>query len=209
MTPLNLAFSFCVFASDLFWSNVAQHAKKFDKNILKIWKLEFFFDFSLGMLQETTMRPIFGEDLVDHLNACKRKIAKPLALSIMSLLDGGLTDEGLFRIPTKQIKLDKVKAFMDTNTPLTHVLQVKYLNYRVSQQVSDSKILILRFSYAKPCCLLANLRLSFKNKPLGENALIHSKNCPKKSYFTRSTYNTNSLQSNNKCTHCTNLHALI
>ena len=73
------------------------------------------------------MRPIFGEDLVDHLNACKRKIAKPLALSIMSLLDGGLTDEGLFRIPTKQIKLDKVKAFMDTNTPLTHVLQVKYL----------------------------------------------------------------------------------
>ena len=85
------------------------------------------------MLQETTMRPIFGEDLVDHLNACKRKIAKPLALSIMSLLDGGLTDEGLFRIPTKQIKLDKVKAFMDTNTPLTHVLQVKYLNYRVSQ----------------------------------------------------------------------------
>ena len=89
------------------------------------------------MLQETTMRPIFGEDLVDHLNACKRKIAKPLALSIMSLLDGGLTDEGLFRIPTKQIKLDKVKAFMDTNTPLTHVLQVKYLNYRVSQQVPD------------------------------------------------------------------------
>ena len=155
------------------------------------------------------MRPIFGEDLVDHLNACKRKIAKPLALSIMSLLDGGLTDEGLFRIPTKQIKLDKVKAFMDTNTPLTHVLQVKYLNYRVSQQVSDSKILILRFSYAKPCCLLANLRLSFKNKPLGENALIHSKNCPKKSYFTRSTYNTISLQNNNKCTHCTKLHALI
>ena len=95
------------------------------------------------------MRPIFGEDLVDHLNACKRKIAKPLALSIMSLLDGGLTDEGLFRIPTKQIKLDKVKAFMDTNTPLTHVLQVKYLNYRVSQQVSDSKILILRFSNTK------------------------------------------------------------
>ena len=101
------------------------------------------------MLQETTMRPIFGEDHVDHLNACKRKIAKPLALSIMSLLDGGLTDEGLFRIPTKQIKLDKVKAFMDTNTPLTHVLQVKYLNYRVSQQVPDSKILILRFSYTK------------------------------------------------------------
>ena len=101
------------------------------------------------------MRPIFGEDLVDHLNACKRKIAKPLALSIMSLLDGGLTDEGLFRIPTKQIKLDKVKAFMDTNTPLTHVLQVKYLNYRVSQQVSDSKILILRFSSLLFTCQFA------------------------------------------------------
>ena len=79
-----------------------------------------------GMLQETTMRPIFGEDLDDHLKASNRKIAKPIALSIMSLLDGGLTDEGLFRIPTKQIKLDKVKSFMDTNTPLKHVLQVKY-----------------------------------------------------------------------------------
>ena len=45
MTPLNLAFSFCVFASDLFWSNVAQHAKKFGKNVLKIRKLEFFLIF--------------------------------------------------------------------------------------------------------------------------------------------------------------------
>ena len=77
-----------------------------------------------GMLRDTQMRPIFGEDLDDHLRACRRKIAKPIALSVKSLREGGLTDEGLFRIPTKQIKLDKVKAFMDYNMPLQHVLQV-------------------------------------------------------------------------------------
>ena len=75
-------------------------------------------------LQETPFRPIFGEDIEDHLAACNRKIAKPIALSVMSLLDAGLTDEGLFRIPTQQIKLDKVKAYMDSNMPLKHVLQV-------------------------------------------------------------------------------------
>lgn len=93
-----------------------------------------------GMLQETTMRPIFGEDLDDHLKASNRKIAKPIALSIMSLLDGGLTDEGLFRIPTKQIKLDKVKSFMDTNMPLKHVLQVKYFTIWASKQKQKNSL---------------------------------------------------------------------
>ena len=86
-----------------------------------------------GILRETQMRPIFGEDLDDHLRACKRKIAKPIALSIKSLREGGLTDEGLFRIPTKQIKLDKVKAFMDYNMPLQHVLQVSLAQYAIIQ----------------------------------------------------------------------------
>ena len=135
------------------------------------------------MLQETTMRPIFGEDLVDHLNACKRKIAKPLALSIMSLLDGGLTDEGLFRIPTKQIKLDKVKAFMDTNTPLTHVLQVKYLNYRVSQQVPDSKILVLRFSYTKSLLFTCQFAPQFQKQTAREKRFNSQQKLPKKVLF--------------------------
>ena len=35
-------FSFCVFASDLFWSNVAQHAKKFGKNVVHTFQIRQF-----------------------------------------------------------------------------------------------------------------------------------------------------------------------
>ncbi len=76
------------------------------------------------ILQETQVRPVFGEPLEDHLSATGRSIAFPIALSVFFLRDSGLNDEGLFRISTKQIKLDKVKSFIDANLPLTELLQV-------------------------------------------------------------------------------------
>ena len=74
------------------------------------------------ILSETTLRPVFGEPLEDHLNATGRTIAFPIALSVRYLLDSGLNDEGLFRISPKQIKLDKVKAHMDSQEPLAELL---------------------------------------------------------------------------------------
>lgn len=74
------------------------------------------------ILQETTMRPVFGERLEDHLFSTNRTIAFPIALTVRYLLDSGLSDEGLFRISPKQIKLDKVKAHIDAHEPLAELL---------------------------------------------------------------------------------------
>jgi hypothetical protein len=74
------------------------------------------------MLEVTIMRPVFGERLEDHLRATGRTIAFPIALSIRNMLDGGLNDEGLFRISPKQIKLEKMKAHIDSHQPLEELL---------------------------------------------------------------------------------------
>ena len=77
-----------------------------------------------GVLKETQTRPMFGEDIEDHLRATKRTIAFPIALAVSFLRDTDLSDEGLFRISTKQIKLDKLKAYLDANLPFITLLQV-------------------------------------------------------------------------------------
>ena len=76
------------------------------------------------ILQETKVRPIFGEEITDHLTATGRKIALPLALSVTFLRQSGLDDEGLFRIAAQQIKLDKLKAHLDADLPYQHLLRV-------------------------------------------------------------------------------------
>ena len=76
------------------------------------------------ILQETKVRPIFGEEITDHLTATGRKIAFPLALSVTFLRQSGMTDEGLFRIAAQQIKLDKLKAHLDADLPYQHLLKV-------------------------------------------------------------------------------------
>ena len=78
------------------------------------------------ILHETQVRPVFGEPLEDHLSATSRTIAFPIALSVFFLRDSGLNDEGLFRISTKQIKLDKLKSYMDANLPFVELLQVRF-----------------------------------------------------------------------------------
>jgi len=75
------------------------------------------------ILQETKLRPVFGEDLDDHLCATERKIAFPIALSVTFLRQSGLEDEGLFRIAAQQIKLDKLKAHLDAGLTYHHLLK--------------------------------------------------------------------------------------
>ena len=47
------------------------------------------------LLNETHLRPVFGERLEDHLKATGRKIAYPILLTVSYLRMGGLNDEGL------------------------------------------------------------------------------------------------------------------
>jgi len=75
-----------------------------------------------NILKETKVRPIFGEDMTDHLCATERKIAFPIALSATFLRQSGLEDEGLFRIAAQQIKLDKLKAHLDADLDYKHLL---------------------------------------------------------------------------------------
>jgi hypothetical protein len=75
------------------------------------------------ILQETNMRPVFGERIEDHLRSTGRTIAFPIALSCHCLMATGLNDEGLFRISAKQIKLDKFKAHIDSHQPLDELLK--------------------------------------------------------------------------------------
>lgn len=74
------------------------------------------------ILQETPLRPVFGEPLEDHLSATGRTIAFPISLTVTFLRESGLNDEGLFRISPKQIKLDKFKAYLDAQLPFGQLL---------------------------------------------------------------------------------------
>jgi len=75
------------------------------------------------ILLETQTRPMFGESIEDHLNCTNRTIAFPILLAVSFLRQTGLDDEGLFRISTKQIKLDKLKAYLDAQVDFIPLLQ--------------------------------------------------------------------------------------
>ena len=47
------------------------------------------------IINETHLRPVFGECLEDHLNATGRDIAYPILLAVSYLRRGGLNEEGL------------------------------------------------------------------------------------------------------------------
>ena len=47
------------------------------------------------ILNETHLRPVFGEYIEDHLTATGRTIAYPILLSVSYLRKGGLNEEGL------------------------------------------------------------------------------------------------------------------
>ena len=92
---------------------------------------------------------MFGEGLEEHLLATNRTIAFPIGkkyafkiairlliflpfpivLAVSFLRQTNLDDEGLFRISTKQIKLDKLKAYLDAGLEFIPLLQVLYVFY--------------------------------------------------------------------------------
>ena len=47
------------------------------------------------ILNETHLRPVFGECLEDHLKSTGRAIAYPILLAVSYLRRGGLNEEGL------------------------------------------------------------------------------------------------------------------
>ena len=53
----------------------------------------------------------------------------PIVLAVSFLRQTNLDDEGLFRISTKQIKLDKLKAYLDAGLEFIPLLQVLYVFY--------------------------------------------------------------------------------
>lgn len=81
------------------------------------------------IIQNTQQRPIFGEDISDHLRAGDHTIAFPIALAVTFMRKTGLKDEGIFRIPTQQIKLDKLKAHLDARLEFAHLLTVKHFKF--------------------------------------------------------------------------------
>lgn len=81
------------------------------------------------IIRDTQERPIFGEDISDHLRVDNRIIAYPIALAVTFMRKSGLHDEGIFRIPTQQIKLDKLKAHLDARLKFAHLLTVTISSY--------------------------------------------------------------------------------
>ena len=47
------------------------------------------------ILNDTHLRPVFGECIADHLKATGRSIAYPILLAVSYLRKGGLNEEGL------------------------------------------------------------------------------------------------------------------
>lgn len=64
-------------------------------------------------ISQSVHKPVYGEDLEDHLKTTKRKIAYPIELCICGLLETGLDEEGLFRIAGSASKVKKLKSAFD------------------------------------------------------------------------------------------------
>ncbi|GFO00598.1 rho GTPase-activating protein 17 [Plakobranchus ocellatus] len=66
-------------------------------------------------IQNSPAKPCFGMPLEEHLNLMCRDIALVLEECVLTLLETGLEEEGLFRIAGAAIKLKKLKASFDAN----------------------------------------------------------------------------------------------
>ncbi|CAL1546433.1 unnamed protein product [Lymnaea stagnalis] len=66
-------------------------------------------------IENSPCKPVFGVPLEEHLRLMCRDIALVLEACILTLLDCGMEEEGLFRIAGAAIKLKKLKACFDAN----------------------------------------------------------------------------------------------
>lgn len=60
-------------------------------------------------------KPVFGQNLEDHLRVTERRIAYPIELCICALLELGVEEEGLFRIAAGASKVRCMKLRLDSN----------------------------------------------------------------------------------------------
>lgn len=58
-------------------------------------------------------KPVYGLGLEEHLSSSGRRVAYPLELCVVALLETGLEEEGLFRIAGSTSKVKKLKAAFD------------------------------------------------------------------------------------------------
>ena len=65
---------------------------------------------------------MFGERIEDHLKFSGRQIAVPIALAVSQIRKNGMSEEGRFRIACRKVKINKLKAFLDSNLPLEEAL---------------------------------------------------------------------------------------
>ncbi|XP_025085083.1 rho GTPase-activating protein 44-like isoform X5 [Pomacea canaliculata] len=68
-----------------------------------------------SFMESSPTKPIFGMALEQHLQLMGRDISLVLEACILTLLDTGLEEEGLFRIAGAASKLKKLKAYFDAN----------------------------------------------------------------------------------------------
>lgn len=64
-------------------------------------------------IEESANKPVFGMPLEEHLGKMGRDVAMVLEACILTLLDTGIEEEGLFRIAGSAIKLKKLRACFD------------------------------------------------------------------------------------------------
>ncbi|KAL8592718.1 hypothetical protein ACOMHN_037658 [Nucella lapillus] len=66
-------------------------------------------------IEESEAKPLFGMALEDHLRVMDRDICLILEACILTLLDIGMDEEGLFRIAGSALKMKKLKACFDAH----------------------------------------------------------------------------------------------
>lgn len=65
-------------------------------------------------IDDSEVKPIFGCDLREHLKVSKRKLAYPLELCVVSLMELGMSEEGLFRIVGGASRVKRLKSSIDS-----------------------------------------------------------------------------------------------
>uniref|UniRef100_A0A1B6CIK0 Rho-GAP domain-containing protein n=1 Tax=Clastoptera arizonana TaxID=38151 RepID=A0A1B6CIK0_9HEMI len=64
---------------------------------------------------ESSMKPVFGIPLEEHLRVTDRKVAFPIELCVCALCELGMDEEGLFRIAGGASKVRRMKLSLDAN----------------------------------------------------------------------------------------------
>ncbi|ODN04621.1 Rho GTPase-activating protein 44 [Orchesella cincta] len=91
--------------------NLLNYQKEYHKSIHDI--LDELVPGVDAAISSSVHKPVYGEDLGDHLTTTKRKIAYPIELCICGMLETGLDEEGLFRIAGSTSKVKKLKSAFD------------------------------------------------------------------------------------------------